>query len=90
DNEVTWRTLDAVHAIAEETGHSPAQVSLRWVMQRPGVTAPIIGARNLEQLRDNLGAAGWSLTSEQMDRLTTASAQRLPYPHDVLARFVRR
>lgn len=89
-NEHTWNVLDTVHAVAEETGKSPAQVSLRWLVQRPGVTAPIIGARTLAHFEDNLGAAGWKLSDEQMNRLTSASDQRLPYPYDVLARFVRR
>ncbi len=89
-NERTWAVLDAVRAIAAETGHSPAQVALRWLLQRPAVTAPIIGARDLDQFADNLGAAGWSLTAEQVDRLTAASDTDLPYPHDVLARSKRR
>jgi aryl-alcohol dehydrogenase-like predicted oxidoreductase len=89
-NDRTWGVLDAVRAVAEETGRTPAQVALRWLLQRPGVTAPIIGARNLDQLDDNLGATGWSLTDAQMDRLTSSSDRQLPYPHDLLARFRRR
>jgi len=53
---------------------------LNWLLQRPGVTAPIIGTRTMSQLEDNLGAAGWSLTREQMDRLNQASDKPLPYP----------
>ncbi len=89
-NERTWAVLDALRAVAEEAGRSLAQVALRWVMQRPGVTAPIIGARDLDQLADNLGATGWALTDDHMARLTSASDDTLPYPHDVLARFHRR
>jgi aryl-alcohol dehydrogenase-like predicted oxidoreductase len=89
-NERTWGVLDALLAAAEQTAHTPAQVALRWLLQRPGVTAPIIGARSLDQLEDNLGATGWSLTDGQMDGLTSASDRELPYPHDVLARFQRR
>jgi aryl-alcohol dehydrogenase-like predicted oxidoreductase len=89
-NERTWGVLDALLAVAEELERSPAQVALRWLLQRPGVTAPIIGARNLEQLDDNLGATGWSLTDEQMARLTSASDRELPYPYDVLSRVQRR
>lgn len=77
--------LDTVEEIARETGRSVAQVSLRWVSQRPGVTAPIVGARTLEQFEDNLAATGWSLTDEQMGRLNAVSERRLPYPYDVLA-----
>jgi aryl-alcohol dehydrogenase-like predicted oxidoreductase len=82
--------LDAVHEVAEQTGRSPAQVSLRWLLQRPGVTAPIIGARTLEHFEDNVGATGWSLDDEHVARLTAASDRRLPYPYDVLARLRRR
>ncbi|MFD5702256.1 aldo/keto reductase [Streptomyces lasiicapitis] len=85
--EETWRVVDAVAAVAEETGRTPAQVALRWLLQRPGVTAPIVGARSVAQLTDNLGAAGWELTAEQQGRLTEASARPLPYPYDLLAHF---
>ncbi len=71
--------------VSKETGKSPAQVALNWVLNRPGVTAPIIGARTMEQLEDNLNAAGWSLTVEQMTRLTTISEPQLPYPYDFIA-----
>jgi aryl-alcohol dehydrogenase-like predicted oxidoreductase len=91
-NERTWSVLDALRAVAEQTGRTIAQVALRWVVQRPGITAPIIGARDLKQLDDNLGATGWSLTEDQMDRLTTASDTPLPYPFGLLRedRFRRR
>jgi aryl-alcohol dehydrogenase-like predicted oxidoreductase len=89
-NERTWGILDTLRAVAGETGHTLAQVALRWLLQRPAVTAPILGARNLDQLNDNLGATGWSLSQEQLDRLTSASDPDLPYPHDVLVRFRRR
>ncbi|MFD2081163.1 Predicted oxidoreductase [Actinopolymorpha cephalotaxi] len=88
--ERTWTVLDALHDIAGTTGHSVAQVALRWVAQRPGVTSPIIGARTMEQFEDNLGAAGWSLTSEQMARLDEASEFDRPYPYGLLRSFVRR
>ncbi len=61
-----------------------AQVSLRWLMQRPGVTAPIIGARTFAHFEDNLGAVGWSLTDEQLERLNAVSEPRIPHPYDVL------
>ncbi|MEQ4209692.1 aldo/keto reductase [Actinopolymorpha sp. B17G11] len=83
--EHTWRVLDVVREIAEEAGRSAAQVSLRWLSQRPGVTAPIIGARTMEHYEDNVGAVGWSLTDDQMRRLNDVSVRSLPYPHDVLA-----
>ncbi|MFF2848342.1 aldo/keto reductase [Streptomyces sp. NPDC058001] len=90
DNEDTWRVVDVVFAVAEEAGRTPAQIALRWLLQRPGVTAPIVGARTMEQLTDNLGAVGWELTPEQERRLTEASARPLPYPYDVLHRFRHR
>ena len=89
-NEHTWSVVDALDEIGAEAGRSPAQVALRWVLQRPGVTAPIIGARTMAHFEDNLGAAGWSLTEDQMTRLTEVSERPLPYPHDVLPRFRRR
>ncbi|NDZ88177.1 aldo/keto reductase, partial [Streptomyces sp. SID10115] len=70
--EDTWRVVDAVLAVAGETGRSPAQVALRWLLQQPGVTAPIIGARSVEQLADNLGCVDWELTAGQRQRLTEA------------------
>ena len=85
NNEHTWSVLDTLFAVAEEVGKAPAQVALNWLLQRPGVTAPIIGARTLEQLEDNLGASGWSLNDEQMARLTQVSEQPLPYPYNVIA-----
>ncbi|MGW6279170.1 aldo/keto reductase [Kribbella sp. NPDC055071] len=92
DNDRTWRVLNAVRWIADEVGKTPAQVALRWVMQRPGVTAPIIGVRTPSQLADNLGATGWTLDDDQMRRLTEAGDGPLPYPHNILAlpQFKRR
>ena len=85
NNEHTWTVLDALHEIAEETDKHPAQVAIRWLLQRPGVIAPIIGARNEEQLESNLGAAGWLLSDEQMKTLTEASEVDLPYPYDFVS-----
>jgi len=60
---------------------------LNWLLQKPGVTAPIIGARNMGQLENNLGAAGWSLTQEQVAVLDAASHVPPPYPYDFIAKF---
>ncbi|MQY14929.1 Protein tas [Streptomyces sp. RB5] len=87
DDEAVWRVVDAVHTVAAETGRTPAQVSLRWLLDRPGVTAPIVGARTFEQFTDNLGAVGWELSEEHRAALDTASERPLPYPYDVLHRF---
>ncbi|TDX08333.1 aldo/keto reductase [Kribbella sp. VKM Ac-2566] len=88
----TWSVIDEVLAIADEVDRTPAQVALRWLLQRPGVTAPIFGARTVDQLRDNLGATGWSLAPDQLDRLTEVSDRPLPYPYgtQALPQFRRR
>jgi aryl-alcohol dehydrogenase-like predicted oxidoreductase len=89
NNERTWNVLDALHDIAADTGHSVAQVALRWLIQTEPVTAPIIGPRTLEHYTDNIGAAGWSLTDEQLTRLTTVSEKPTVYPYDILSGFTR-
>jgi aryl-alcohol dehydrogenase (NADP+) len=78
----TWEIIDAVDAVAKETGASPSQVSLRWLSDRPAVTSVILGARTVEQLDDNLGAADVVLTDEQRWRLDDASTPRAEiYPY---------
>ncbi|MCB0041856.1 MAG: aldo/keto reductase, partial [Caldilinea sp.] len=67
--------------IALESGKSVPQIAINWLLQRPSVANVIIGARNEAQLRDNLGAIGWSLTSSQIARLDAASEVTLPYPY---------
>lgn len=78
----TWEIIDAVDAVARETGASASQVSLAWLSDRPAVTSVILGARTVEQLEDNLGAADLELTGEQRARLDEASAPRADiYPY---------
>jgi aryl-alcohol dehydrogenase-like predicted oxidoreductase len=89
-NERTWEVIDALAEVADKTGRSLAQVALRWLLQRPGVTAPIIGARTFEQLEDNLAAAASPLAEEHLARLTTVSDRPEPYPFGLLSRFRRR
>ncbi len=89
NNEFTWSVLDVLYALAEETGKSPAQVALRWLLQRPAVTAPIVGARNMQQFEDNLGATGWSLDETQMERLNQASDPGEPYPYEMITKNLR-
>jgi aryl-alcohol dehydrogenase-like predicted oxidoreductase len=79
-----WNIVDAVKEASEKTGKSAAQISLNWVANRRGVTAPIIGARNLAQLEDNLGAVGWRLDDETGKALSWASAFRLGYPYEFI------
>jgi aryl-alcohol dehydrogenase-like predicted oxidoreductase len=81
DDELLYRVVDVLEAIAAETEKSVPQVAINWLVSRPTVSSVIIGARNEEQLRQNLGAVGWSLTQEQIDRLDAASAVTSPYPH---------
>ena len=65
--------MDALDAVAAETGKTVPQVALNWLLQRPTISSVIIGARNEEQLRQNLAAAGWNLTAEQVATLDKAS-----------------
>jgi aryl-alcohol dehydrogenase-like predicted oxidoreductase len=88
--ERTWRIVDELDAIAAERDRTPAQVALNWLLQQPGVTAPIFGARTHEQLEQNLGAVGWALTGEELARLDAASELELPSPYDFIHRYTRR
>jgi aryl-alcohol dehydrogenase-like predicted oxidoreductase len=81
DDESLYRVVDALEAVAGETGKSVPQVALNWLLQRPSVATVIIGARDETQLRDNLGAVGWNLTAEQVAKLDAASAVTPAYPY---------
>jgi aryl-alcohol dehydrogenase-like predicted oxidoreductase len=81
EDERLYRVIDALEAIAAETGKSAPQIALNWLLQRPTVSSVIIGARNEEQLRQNLGAVGWNLDAAQVQRLDAASAVVPPYPY---------
>lgn len=81
DEERLYRVVDVLDAIATETGKTTPQIALAWLISRPTVSSVIIGARNETQLRDNLGAVGWSLTAEQIKRLDEASYATPPYPY---------
>ncbi|GAA2472244.1 aldo/keto reductase [Winogradskya humida] len=83
--ERNFAIADVVKQVAAELGHTPAQVGLAWVLQQPGVTAPIIGARTPAQLEDNLGALDVEFTAAQLARLDEASAIDLGFPHAMLA-----
>jgi aryl-alcohol dehydrogenase-like predicted oxidoreductase len=82
-SEFNLSVASEVAKVAGELGKTSAQVALNWVLHRPGVTAPIIGARNLDQLEDNLGAEGWSLDADQLSALDAASSRPLPYPQNM-------
>ncbi|WP_437290645.1 aldo/keto reductase [Sorangium sp. So ce406] len=81
DDEYLYRVVDALDEVGKETGKTVPQVAINWLLQRPSVANVIIGARNEEQLRQNLGAVGWSLTAEQVAKLDAASKTRLAYPY---------
>jgi aryl-alcohol dehydrogenase-like predicted oxidoreductase len=81
EDEYLYRVVDALDEVAQETGRTVPQVAINWLLQRPTVANVIIGARNEEQLRQNLGAVGWNLTPEQVARLEAASATTLAYPY---------
>jgi aryl-alcohol dehydrogenase-like predicted oxidoreductase len=80
-DEYLYRVVEAIDQVAEETGKTVPQIALNWLLQRPTVANVIVGARNEEQLRQNLGAIGWNLTAEQVAKLDAASAQPRAYPY---------
>jgi aryl-alcohol dehydrogenase-like predicted oxidoreductase len=79
--ERLFTVVDALEEVARETGKTVPQVAINWLLRRPSVSTVIIGARTEEQLRQNLGATGWALSSEQVARLDAASAVTLAYPY---------
>ncbi|MCB8881802.1 aldo/keto reductase [Acidisoma cellulosilytica] len=81
EDEYLYRVVDALADVAEDTGKTVAQVALNWLINRPTVSSVIIGARNEQQLRQNLGAVGWSLSPAQMASLDKASDVTAPYPY---------
>lgn len=80
-NEYLYDVVDVLDIIAKESDKTITQVALNWLMQRPTVCNVIIGARNEEQLRQNLGAVGWDLTPEQINKLDQVSKQKPIYPY---------
>ncbi len=80
-DEHLYKVVDAMDAVAAETGKTIPQIALNWLLQRPTVSSLIVGARNEAQLRQNLGAVGWSLTKDQVAALDKASAVTPVYPY---------
>jgi aryl-alcohol dehydrogenase-like predicted oxidoreductase len=76
-----YKVIDALDEVAKETGKPLPQVALNWLLQRPTVATVIIGARNETQLKQNLAAAEWNLTTEQVAKLDAASKVQPPYPY---------
>ena len=81
DDDKLYAIVDALDVVATETGRSVPQVAIAWLLARPSVSSVIIGARDETQLRDNLGAVGWSLSPDQIARLDKASAVMPAYPY---------
>ena len=80
-DEYLFTVVDALEMVAKETGKTVPQVALNWLLQRPTVATVVIGARDEKQLKDNLGAIGWTLTAEQVKALDKASAVTMAYPY---------
>jgi aryl-alcohol dehydrogenase-like predicted oxidoreductase len=81
NEEYLFHVVDVLDEVANEINKSVPQIALNWLLQRPSVATIVIGARNEEQLKQNLGAVGWSLTPEQMSKLDAASAIPTAYPY---------
>ena len=90
DDEYLYKVVDVLDEIAHETGKTVPQIALNWLVQRPTVANVIIGARNEEQLRQNLAAVGWNLSAEQVERLNAASHRVPTYPYWHQVQFVER
>ncbi|QDU29846.1 L-glyceraldehyde 3-phosphate reductase [Anatilimnocola aggregata] len=80
-DEHVYNIVDAIDLIAKETGKTVPQIALNWLLQRPSVATLIIGARNEDQLRQNLACLGWNLTTDQVKQLDAASATTPAYPY---------
>lgn len=89
-DEYLYGVVDAIDAIAKETGKTVPQIALNWLLQRPTVSTVIMGARDENQLRQNLGAEGWNLTAEQIASLDKAGDVPRPYPYWHQAQFAER
>src|SRR5690606_29834347 len=81
DPERLYRVVDALDAVAADTGRTVPQVALNWLLQRPTVATVLVGARNARQLDENLGASGWALTAAQIAQLDAASHRTPPWPY---------
>ncbi|GBB95538.1 hypothetical protein RclHR1_25580001, partial [Rhizophagus clarus] len=86
-DEKNWEILDEVIAVSKEIGRSPVQVVTNWIQQKPGITSPIIGARTVTQLEENLESLEFKLTPEQMKRLDDVSkptGREIPFPYSLI------
>jgi aryl-alcohol dehydrogenase-like predicted oxidoreductase len=90
DDEYLYRVVDALDQVAKEVGKSVPQIALNWLLGRPSVANVVVGARNEEQLRQNLGAIGWALTADQIAKLDAASELTPIYPYWHQRQFLER
>jgi aryl-alcohol dehydrogenase-like predicted oxidoreductase len=88
--EHLYKVVDAIDEVAKETGKTVPQIALNWLLRRPTVSTLIVGARNEEQLKQNIGAIGWELTNEQVAKLDAASEVPKTYPYWHQAQFEER
>jgi len=89
-DEYLYKVVDAIEQVAKETGKSVPQVALNWLLQRPTVANVVIGARNEEQLKQNIGCVGWNLSNDQIAKLDAASATAPVYPYWHQRQFTER
>jgi aryl-alcohol dehydrogenase-like predicted oxidoreductase len=89
-DEYLYKVVDALDVAAKETGKTVPQVALNWLLQRPSISTVIFGARNEEQLRQNLGAVGWNLSPDQVAKLDAASDVTPVYPYWHQRQFAER
>ncbi|MBK7838429.1 MAG: aldo/keto reductase [Candidatus Obscuribacter sp.] len=90
DDDYLYKVVDVLQEVASETGKSVPQIALNWLLTRPTVSNVVIGARNIEQLKQNLGAIGWQLSAAQIARLDQASAVTPIYPYWHQRQFANR
>jgi aryl-alcohol dehydrogenase-like predicted oxidoreductase len=84
------KVVEAIDEVAKETGKTVPQIALNWLLRKPTISTIVIGARNEEQLKQNIAAEGWKLTPEQVAKLDEASAPPIPYPYWHQRQFVDR
>lgn len=90
EDDYLYRVVDALDEVAKETGKTIPQIALNWLLQRPSVATVVIGARNEEQLRQNLAAVGWNLSADQVAKLDAASNLTPTYPYWHQRQFAER
>ena len=88
--EYLYNVVDAIDEVAKETGKTVPQIALNWLLRKPTISTVIIGARNEEQLRQNIAAEGWRLAPDQVAKLDAASVQAIPYPYWHQRQFTER